>query len=86
LSFAAFGDSSALGLTSGTAGVERTAKRRHAHCKFIVVAPATQFFSEIPSLYEIHVCLRNSRLCKITAGQKNDVLILKSRSQIALLL
>jgi hypothetical protein len=73
LSFAAFGDSSALGLTSGTAGVERTAKRRHAHCKFIVVAPASQFFSEIPSLYEIHVC------AKITAGQKKR----RAHSQIA---
>jgi hypothetical protein len=72
LSFAAFGDSWAKVLISGTNGVERTAKRRHAHCKFIVVAPVSQF------LFRNSVSSRNPRLqnCR---GSKNGTLILKSR-------
>jgi hypothetical protein len=40
LSLAALGGASTDVLMSGAGGVDRTAKRRHAHCKFIVVAPA----------------------------------------------
>lgn len=39
LSLAGPGGSEANVLTRGAAGVERSARRRHAHCKFIVVVP-----------------------------------------------
>ncbi|OKO73415.1 hypothetical protein [Bradyrhizobium sp. AS23.2] len=71
LSFAAFGDSWTEVLTSAS-GVERTARRRHAHCKFIAVASTGQFFSKIPILFKLR------RLFKI-AARSHGALILKSR-------
>jgi hypothetical protein len=47
LSLAAFVGSWMDVLISGAGGVDRTAKRRHAHCKFIVVAPASKSFQKI---------------------------------------
>ncbi|MCK1543701.1 hypothetical protein IVB12_17475 [Bradyrhizobium sp. 179] len=49
LSLAAFGGCWADVFTIGTGAVDRSAKRRHAHCKFIVVAPAGQLFSKYVS-------------------------------------
>jgi hypothetical protein len=59
LSFAAFGDSWAEVLTSGASGIERTAKRRHAHCKFIVVALASQFSSKNSSSFQTSTSAQN---------------------------
>lgn len=53
LSLAGLGGSEANVLTRGVAGVERSARRRHAHCKFIVVAPGRS------------ILLKNSRRFKI---------------------
>jgi hypothetical protein len=55
-------------LAGKAGGVDRSAKRRHAHCKFIVVAPAHQSFSKIRVSLEI------------TARPQNDALILKSHT------
>jgi hypothetical protein len=60
---------SCSGVFAGRAGgVDRSAKRRHAHCKFIVVAPAHQSFSKIRVSLEIN------------ARPQNDALILKSHT------
>jgi hypothetical protein len=44
LSLAAFGGTSAGALAIGTGVAERSARRKHAHCKFILVAPARRNF------------------------------------------
>jgi len=44
LSLAAFGGCWDGVFAIGTDVVDRSAKRRHAHCKFIVVVLASQFF------------------------------------------
>lgn len=53
LSLAGLGGSEAKALTREAAGVERSARHRHAHCKFIVVAPGRS------------ILLKNSRRLKI---------------------
>jgi len=65
---ATFGSSCAGFFASSAGGVDRSAKRKHAHCKFIVVAPAHQSFSKIRVSLEI------------TARPQNDALILKSHT------
>lgn len=69
LSLAGLGGSEANVLTRGAAGVERGARRRHAHCKFIVVAPGRS------------ILLKNSRRFKIANRAENGALILKLCTQ-----
>jgi hypothetical protein len=61
LSLAAFGGSWAGVLAIGSGVVDRSARRRDAHCKFIVVAPPVETF-------------QNTCRFKITAPSKNGAL------------
>ena len=74
LSFATFGSVGTKISTSGAGGVDGTARRRHAHCKFIVVAPASKCFSNSVSV-QIRWSVQNRH------ARKNGALILKSRMQ-----
>ncbi|MGY4624634.1 hypothetical protein [Bradyrhizobium sp. USDA 4486] len=53
LSLAAFGGASTNIRISGAGGLQRTAKRMHAHCKFIVVVPLILF--KIPARLKFNV-------------------------------
>ncbi|WP_167380817.1 hypothetical protein [Bradyrhizobium arachidis] len=76
LSLAAFGGTSTNILISGADGVERTATRRHAHCKFIVVVPARQYFSEFQRA-QISTSAQNRHASKTARSFSNGARILE---------
>lgn len=61
LSLAGLGGSEPNVLTRGAAGVERSARRRHAHCKFIVVAPGRSIFLKNSLWFKIANACRKRR-------------------------